>query len=252
MDQGESRAREGVVSSEVIVPVKDGTIPAFRAMPAGRGRFPVVVSVSEIWGMRYHVREVCLDLAEAGYFAVAPELFTRQGDVYSFTEVVQLLQSVIAKKTDVEVQSDLDATLAWAATTQEADMSRLGANGYCYGGRQVYLYLARNPAIKAAVSWYGGPLAAPANPAHPQNPIDIAAAIGAPVLGIFGDRDHIIANESVARFRQLLTDAGKIFEFQIYPGLPHGFAGPGQHYHDKETKDGWHRMLGWFKKHGVA
>lgn len=71
-------------------------------------------------------------------------------------------------------------------------------------------------------------------------------------LGIFGDRDHIIANELVARFRQLLTDAGKIFEFQIYPGLPHGFAGPGQHYHDKETKDGWHRMLGWFKKHGVA
>jgi len=242
-----------IVVSDITIPTDDGAIPGFRAMPATGGPFPTVLSVSEIWGVRYHVRDICIALAKAGYFAVAPELFTRQGDVYAFKEAEPLLKSVISKKTDADVHRDLDATMAWIGTTGQADMQRIGINGYCYGGRQVWLYLACSRAFSAAVSWYGGPLAATPTLACPRNPMDVAAEIETPTLGIFGDRDHVINNESIADFRRKLTAAEKTFEFVVYPGAPHSFAAEaGPHYHERETADGWQRMLAWLRQHGVG
>ncbi|HSU90934.1 MAG TPA: dienelactone hydrolase family protein, partial [Sporolactobacillaceae bacterium] len=171
----------GLVAGEVKIPVANGEIPAYRAMPATGGPFPTILVVHEIFGVHEHIKDICRRLAKLGYFAVAPLLYSREGDVSSLSDVQAIMQ-VVAKVPDSEVASDLDATVAWAKSTGKADTTKLGITGFCWGGRQVWLYAAHNQGVKAAVAWYG-PLQIPTNDLRPKNPIDLASQINAPVLG---------------------------------------------------------------------
>ncbi|HEV2171800.1 MAG TPA: dienelactone hydrolase family protein, partial [Candidatus Binatus sp.] len=178
----------GLVAGEVKIPVKGGEIPAYRAMPASGGPFPTVLVVHEIFGVHEHIKDICRRLAKLGYFAVAPLLYSREGDVASISDVQQIISKVVAKVPDSQVASDLDATVAWAKSTGKADTAKLAITGFCWGGREVWLYAAQNPALKAAVAWYG-PLELPPSDLRPKNPLDLASQINVPVLGLYGGKD---------------------------------------------------------------
>jgi carboxymethylenebutenolidase len=243
---------QGLEAGEVKIPVTDGQIPAYRAMPAKGGPFPVVLVVQEIFGVHEHIKDLCRRLAKLGYLAVAPELYARQGDVSKMEDIPQILSKVVSKVPDSQVLSDLDATVAWAKGTGKGDTAKLAVTGFCWGGRIVWLYSAHNPAVKAGVAWYGR-LVGPTDELHPKNPIDLVGSLKAPVLGLYGGADTGIPAESVERMRAALKDAGKPAEIVLYPDTPHGFnADYRPTYRKAEAEDGWKRMLEWFRENGVA
>ena len=241
----------GLVAGEVKIPVQDGEIPAYRAMPAAGGPFATVLVVQEIFGVHEHIKDICRRLAKLGYFAVAPALYARQGDV-SQMSIDDILSKVVAKVPDSEVASDLDATAAWAGGTGKADVGRLAITGFCWGGRQVWLYAAHNPKLKAAAAWYG-PLTRPASELTPGSPLDLAAKIDVPVLGLYGGADQGIPVEQIQAMQEALKAAGKPSQIIVYPDTPHGFnADYRPSYRPEQAKDAWTRMLAWFKEHGVT
>ncbi len=233
------------------VPVEGGEIPAYRAMPAAGGPFATILVVQEIFGVHEHIKDICRRLAKLGYFAVAPALFAREGDVSGMTDMGEIMK-VVAKVPEPQVASDLDATVAWAGGTGKADSSRLGITGFCWGGRQVWLYAAHNPRLKAAVAWYG-PLRRPKSERTPADPIDLVARIDVPVLGLYGGADAGIPMAQIQAMRDALKAAGKPCEIVVYPDTPHAFnADYRPSYRPAQAKDAWKRMLAWFKDHGVA
>ncbi len=243
---------QGLTAGEVKIPVTDGEIPAYRALPAAGGPFPTVLVVQEIFGVHEHIKDICRRLAKLGYLAVAPECYARQGDVSKMTDIQELISKVVSKVPDAQVMSDLDATVAWAKETGKADVAKLAITGYCWGGRIVWLYSAHNPNLKAGVAWYGR-LVGNADDLHPKHPIDVVAAIKAPVLGLYGEADQGIPVDSVEKMRAALKDAGKTAEIVLYPDTPHAFfADYRPSYRKDKAEDGWKRMLEWFKKNGVA
>ncbi len=230
----------------------DGQIPAYRAMPATGGPFPVVLVVQEIFGVHEHIKDICRRFAKLGYLAVATEMYARQGDVSKIQDFRQIISKVVSKVPDAQVMSDLDATVAWIKQQGKGDTARLGITGYCWGGRIVWLYSAHNPNLKAGVAWYGR-LVGEHDELHPRNPIDLVGSLHAPVLGLYGEADQGIPVASVEKMRAALKEAGKPAEIILYPDTPHAFfADYRPSYHPKEAADGWKRLLAWFKSHGVA
>jgi carboxymethylenebutenolidase len=242
---------KGLTAGEVKIPVEGGIIPGYRAMPQGGGPFPTILVVHEIFGVHEHIKDICRRLAKSGYFAVAPALYAREGDVAQMRDIKQIMQ-VVSEVPERRVASDLDSTAAWAQSTGNADTSRLGIVGFCWGGRQVWLYAAHNPKLKAGVSWYGV-LERPVNQMTPDNPIDLVARINPPVLGLYGGADPAIPVAQIDAMRAALKTAGKPSEIIVYPDTPHGFnADYRPSYRPRQAKDAWNRMLAWFKQHGVA
>jgi len=242
----------GLEAGEVKVPVADGMMPAYRAMPAGSGPCPVILVVQEIFGVHEHIKDICRRLAKLGYLAVAPELYARQGDVSKMENIQEIISTVVSKVPDAQVLSDLDATVAWVKSSGKGDTARLGVTGFCWGGRIVWLYSAHNPNLKAGVAWYGR-LVNPPDALHPKNPIDLVGALKAPVLGLYGGADQGIPVASVEKMRAALKEGKQPAEIVLYPDTPHGFyADYRPSYRPVQAADGWKRMLEWFKKYGVA
>ena len=243
---------QGLTAGEVKIPVKDGEIPAYRAMPAGGGPFPVALVVQEIFGVHEHIKDLCRRLAKSGYLAVAPELYARQGDVSRMKDIQEILSTVVSKVPDAQVMSDLDATAAWTAGTGEGDTSRLAITGFCWGGRITWLYAAHNPKVKAAVAWYGR-LVGQTGELTPANPIDLASALTVPVLGLYGGADQGIPLDTVEKMRAVLATGNSGSEIVVYREAPHGFnADYRASYRKDAATDGWTRMLAWFKRNGAA
>lgn len=244
---------KGLEAGEVKIPVgKEETIPGYRAMPAEGGAFPVVLVVQEIFGVHEHIKDICRRFAKLGYFAVAPELYSREGDVSKIKDIKEIISKVVSKVPDKQVMSDLDATVAWAKKSGKGDTAKLGITGFCWGGRIVWLYAAHNPNLKAGVAWYGRLVSKP-DDLHPKNPIDLVENLKAPVLGLYGEADTGIPKESVEQMRKALKDAKKPCEIVLYPDTPHAFfADYRPSYRKENAEDGWKRLQAWFKKNGVA
>ena len=244
----------GLTVGEVTIPVGDFQLPAYRAAPAGKANAPVVLVVSEIFGVHEYIADVARRFAKAGYFAVAPELFERQGDAGSYGELSKLISEVIAKVPDTQVMGDLDATVAWAGG-QGADAAKLAVTGFCCGGRITWLYDAHNPAVRAAVAWYGR-LVGTSNPLQPTNPVELAGRLNAPVLGLYGGSDGGIPLDTVETMKAALaagSPAARKSQFVVYPDAPHAFhADYRPSYRKEAAEDGWRRCLAWFRTHGVA
>ena len=244
----------GLVAGEVTIPVGDFKMPAYRAAPAGKANAPVVLVISEIFGVHEHIADVARRFAKAGYFAIAPELFVRQGDAGSYGEIAKLIAEVVSKVPDAQVMGDLDATVAWAKG-QGADTGKTAITGFCWGGRITWLYAAHNPAVKAGVAWYGRLVGATSslNPAHP---VDLAGKLNGPVLGLYGGQDSGIPLDTVDKMKVALaagSAAAKKSEFVVYPDAPHAFhADYRPSYRKDAADDGWKRCLAWFKAQGVA
>jgi len=241
----------GLEAGEVKVPVADGSIPAYRAMPDSGGPFPTVLIVHEAFGVHEHIQDLCRRLAKLGYYAIAPELFAREGNAAAIKDPKELVAKILSKVPEDQALSDLDAALVYAKATGKADLSKLAVTGFCWGGRITWLYAAHQPELKAAVAWYG------VDRAHseltPNNPLDVIPDLKCPVLGLYGGADKSIPRELSDKRQAACKAAGKTCDMMVYPDAPHGFnADYRPSYRADAAKDGWARMLAWFKDHGVG
>ena len=242
----------GLEAGEIKIPVPDGEIPAYRAMPAAGGPFPVVLVVQEIFGVHEHIKDICRRFAKLGHLAVAPELYARQGDVSRMTDMNEIMTKAVAKVSDAQVMADLDAAVSWAEKSGKGDVTKLGITGFCWGGRIVWLYAAHSPRLKAGVAWYGRLVGQPTE-LTPKYPLDVVSALKAPVLGLYGGADQGIPHETVEQMRAALQAAGNPSQIVLYPDTPHGFhADYRASYRQEQAQDGWKRLQEWFKKYGAA
>jgi len=240
---------DGLRHGKFDMPTFDGTIGAYYAAPADRQGAPVVLVLQEVFGLHEHIQDVCRRFAREGYFAVSVELYQRQGDPNAYSTVPDLISNIVSKVSDEQVLADLDASVEWAAG-QGADTSRLGVTGFCWGGRLTWMYMAHNPAAKAAVAWYGK-LAAGHGPLQKRNPVDVAGQLHGPVLGLYGGQDASIPQEDVQRMRDALaqgSEAAKASRIDVYPDAGHAFyADYRPSYRAADAQDGWNKALEWFK-----
>lgn len=244
---------EGLTAGEVGFMVNGFRVPAYRAAPAGKTGLPVVVVIHEIFGVHEYIADICRRFAKAGYLAIAPQLFARQGDPGQYTEVGKLMAEIVAKVPDAQVMADLDATVQWAVANG-GDASRVGVTGFCWGGRLTWLYAAHGP-VQAGVAWYGR-LVGQSGDLTPKHPVDIPLILKAPVLGLYGEKDAGIPLDTVDKMKMALDSGSpqaKASEFVVYPDAPHAFhADYRASYRKDAAEDGWKRALAWFKTHGVG
>lgn len=245
---------KGLVAGEVKIQTMTGAVPAYRAMPDKNGKYPLVLVVQEIFGVHEHIRDVCRRLAKLGYFAIAPELYYRQGDVSKLTDNQEIFAKVVNHVPDSQVMSDLDAAAVYAEATGKADTSRLGITGFCWGGRITWTYCVHNPKVKAGVAWYGRLVAPQKAPLQPAYPVELAPCLKVPVRGLYGGQDASIPQEHVEQMRAALKAAGNpTAEIIVYPDAPHAFyADYRPNYRKEAAEDGWKKMQEWFRQHGVA
>ncbi len=244
----------GLTAGEVTIMVGDFKMPAYRAMPQGKSNLPVVLVISEIFGVHEYIADVARRFAKRGYLAIAPEMFVRQGDAQSYGEIAKLIAEVIAKVPDAQVMGDLDACVAWARANG-GNASKLGVTGFCWGGRIAWLYSAHNPAVKAGVAWYGR-LVGAGSALTPKHPVDLASNLNGPVLGLYGGQDSGIPLDSVEKMKSALASgsgAAKRSEFVVYADAPHAFhADYRPSFRKDAAEDGWKRCLAWFEANGVS
>lgn len=246
-----------LVSGFVNIDVNGFSLPVYRSAPGGKSNLPIILVIQEIFGVHEYIADVTRRFAQQGYLAIAPDLYRRQGDASKYDNISLLLSELVSKVPDAQVISDLDATVAWAAKNG-GNVKKIGVTGFCWGGRQTWLYAAHNPDVKAGVAWYGK-LEGQPTPLAPKQPIDVVGELKAPVLGLYGGEDTGIPVTSVNTFKTALSAAGKAGNkaaaastFVLYPDAPHAFhADYRPSYREAAAKDGWQRALGWFKEHGL-
>ncbi len=244
---------DGLKTGEVMYEVAGFKVPAYFAAPAGRTNLPVVLVVQEIFGVHEYIADTCRRFARAGYLALAPELYARQGDPTAYGEIGKLIEEVVNKVPDAQVMMDLDGALKWAAANG-GDNSRAAVTGFCWGGRITWLYAAHGP-VKAAVAWYGR-LVGEASALSPKHPVDMVAGLRAPVLGLYGAADAGIPLDTVERMKVALAGGSapaRASQFVVYPDTPHAFhADYRPSFRQGPAEDGWKRCLAWFKANGAA
>jgi carboxymethylenebutenolidase len=245
----------GLEVGEIAVKSEGAWVPVYRAQPAGKDHLPVIIVIHEIFGVHEHIADVCRRFAKLGYLALAPNLYSRQGDASVYPTIQALNEQLVSRVSDAQVMDDLDATVAWAGA-HGGDLNRLGATGFCWGGRIAWLYAERNAQLKAAVAWYGR-VVGPHNAMTPQNPLDRVAELRVPVLGLYGGQDPSIPQASLDQMKAaIMTSAApsaRGTEFVVYPDAPHAFfADYRPSYRPADAQDGWQRCLAWFRTHGVA
>jgi carboxymethylenebutenolidase len=247
----------GIKASEVSIPVGSFQMPSYVARPEkAKGPLPIIIVASEIFGVHEHIADVARRFAKLGYLAIAPEFFIRAGDPNVYGTTAEIMTNIVAKTPDSQVLNDLQAALVWAGKNG-GDLKKVGVTGFCWGGRITWL-AATLPQVKAGVAWYGRVIGDKTENS-PRHPVDIAAELKAPVLGLYAGADAGISLESVDQMKAELAKAApknaaaKASQFEIYPDVPHGFhADYRGSYKEAAAKDGWQKCLAWFKKYGVV
>jgi carboxymethylenebutenolidase len=247
----------GIKAGEQMIPVGSFQLPAYVSRPEkAKGTLPIVIVVSEIFGVHEYIADVTRRFAKLGYLAIAPEFFTRAGDPNAYGTTADIMSNIIAKTPDAQVLNDLQAALVWAGKNS-GDLKKVGVTGFCWGGRITWLS-ATLPQVRAGVAWYGR-LIGDKTENSPLNPVDITADLKAPVLGLYGAADAGISLESIEQMREALAKAApknpvaKACRFEIYPDTPHAFhADYRSSYREGPAKDGWEKCVAWFKHNGVA
>ncbi|RJT24545.1 carboxymethylenebutenolidase [Chakrabartia godavariana] len=239
---------DGLKAGMVSFPTGGIAMGAYRAKPKGKANLPVIIVVQEIFGLHEWIRDIVRRFAKAGYYAIAPDLYQRQGDATKVADFKQLFAEIVSKVPDAQVMADLDALTQFVGK-DGGNARRIGITGYCWGGRITWLYAARNPKLKAGVAWYGRVKGA-ATELQPQNPIELVSAINAPVLGLYGARDKGIPVADVEAMNAALKAAKKPSSIHLYPEADHGFlADYRPSYNEAAARDGWSRALAHFKKY---
>jgi carboxymethylenebutenolidase len=238
----------GLVAGDVSIKSGNDTIPAYQARPDKAGRYPVVVVISEIWGVHEYIRDVVRRFGKEGFYAIAPEMFQREGGVGHLTDVQEILK-IVLNVPRKQILQDLSATATYAREQPSALAERVGVTGFCWGGSTTIQYAAYDKNLRAAVAWYGPPGRGYKDDPQPVSGFDVAKDITCPFLGLFGEEDKNPSPEDVRKFEALLKQHNANVEVVIYPNAGHAFhADYRQSYRAEAAKDGWTRCVGWFNR----
>ncbi|MDQ0023631.1 carboxymethylenebutenolidase [Variovorax paradoxus] len=248
-----STTAEGLKAGPIKYTVNGFEVPAYAAAPAGKTGLPVILVIQEIFGVHEYIADTCRRLAQLGYLAIAPELYARQGDPRGYTDIPKLQADIVSKVPDAQVLADLDGALSYASANG-GNVAKAGITGFCWGGRFVWLYAATGK-VKAGVAWYGRLVGQPSE-LTPRHPVDVAANLQAPVLGLYGGKDQGIPLDTIDKMKAALangTPAAKASSFVVYPEAGHAFhADYRPSYVKSAAEDGWQRATAWFKANGVV
>jgi len=235
---------EGLIIEEVHIPNGAAKpLPAYVARPRNKARHAAIVVVNEVFGIHDYIKDICRRLAKLGYVAVAPDFFYRSGVSLPAMSDISKIMPIVQQAGDAQVDGDVRAATTWLKKQPFAVPAKIGITGFCWGGAVVWRSAMVDPDIKAGVAWYGrlGPL------------IARAAELKAPVLGLYGGKDQGIPQTDVEAMRAAVAKAHKNATLVVYPNAEHGFhADYRASYNEAAAKDGWSKMLAFFKAHGVA
>ncbi len=238
---------QGLAAGDVKVASGGDMIAAYEARPAASGKYPVVVVISEIFGVHEHIKDVCRRFAKVGYYAIAPEMFQREGGVSHIKEIPEILKVVMGVPRK-QILQDLSAAADHARKQSAARADRVGVTGFCWGGSTVMQFAAHYKALGAAAAWYGPP-AREYKDSPPKSGFDVAKDITCPFLGLFGEQDTNPPPADVRKFEEMLKQHNRNVEIVIYPGAGHAFyADYRPSYRPDAAKDGWNRCTGWFDR----
>jgi carboxymethylenebutenolidase len=225
------------------------TVNAFFSRPKAEGRYPAVIVIHEIFGLTEHIRDVTCRLAQAGYAALAPDLYTREGGAPEGTDFTKL-REFVGKIADARMVGDMQAGMRYLRTRGDVSGDRIGSVGFCMGGLYSLLLAGRTPDLKAAVAFYGRLVYPEKTPQKPTAPLELVKEMQAAIQGHFGSDDQAIPVESVEEFKAALAEAGKTHEIYLYEGAPHAFHNDTRpSYRPKAAKLAWSRTLAWFDEH---
>ena len=240
---------DGLMAGDQQVPVGGVNVPVYEARPATGKDHPIIVVISEIWGVHEYIKDTTRRFAKAGYYAIAPELFVREGGVAHLTDVQAILKIVLSQKRE-QTLGDIKAAVDWAKKRPNVKADRVGVTGFCWGGSTAIQVAATNPDMKAAVAWYGPPARPYQGASGPVTGFDLAKDIKIPFLGLFGETDKNPSPEDAKKFAELVRAHNPSVEIVVYPGAGHAFhADYRPSYNKAAADDGWNRCVGWFNKH---
>ena len=240
---------DGLVAGDQKIKVGGFDVPVYEARPASGKDTPIVLVISEIWGVHEYIRDATRRFAKAGYYAVAPELFAREGGVGQIADVQEVLKIVLSQKRE-QTLGDLKAAADWAKTRPNVKADKVGVTGWCWGGGVTIQVAASNPDMKAAVAWYGPPARPYQGASGPVTGFDVAKDIKIPFLGLFGENDKSPSPDDATKLGELVKAQNPNIEIVIYPAAGHGFhADYRPSYNKVAADDGWKRCTGWFEKY---
>jgi carboxymethylenebutenolidase len=249
MAQAIATDTKGITAGDAEVTIGDYTMPVYEARPSTGRNHPILLVISEVFGVHEYIRDCARRFAKEGYYAVAPELFKREGGVGHLTDLQQILKIVLAQPRE-QTLGDLKAAVDWAKTRPNVRPDRVGVTGWCWGGSTTIQVAATNRDMKAAVAWYGPPARPYQSKTGPITGFDVAKDITCPFLGLFGETDQNPKPEDARRFGEVLKQHNPNVEIVIYPGAGHGFhADYRPSYDAAAATDAWNRCLAWFGKH---
>jgi len=229
---------QGLNAGDHEVKIGDYGLPVYEARPASGSNHPIVVALSEIWGVHEYIKDCCRRFAKEGFHAVAPELFKREGGVGHLANTQEILKIVLAV-TREQLLGDVKAAIDWAKTRPGVAPQQVGVTGWCWGGSTAIQVAAANPDVKAAVVWYGPPARPYQSASGPVTGFDVAKDIKVPFLGLFGEKDQNPKPEDVHRFGALLRQHNKNVDMVLFP------AGHAFHADYRQSYDAWSAAQGW-------
>ena len=207
-------------------------LKAYVAEPAGAGPHPAVIVVQEWWGLDDHIKDIARRFAAEGYFAVAPNLYSRQG--YKVTNDANVAGELMGGLAMADGIDDLISTVGWIKTQKPADSAKIGVTGFCMGGSYAALLPCVSKDIKAAAPFYGE-----------IPPDDKLRDLNCPIFYAYGENDGWIQRADVDRLAGALKKFGKQGEVKVYAGCSHGFFNDTRPdvYSARDAKDAWERTL---------
>lgn len=240
-----------IVAGDAEVRIGDYAMPVYEARPETGKDHPILVVISEIWGVHEYIKDSTRRFAKEGFYAIAPEFFKREGGVGHIPNIQDVLKIVLAVPRE-QLLGDIAAAVAFAKRRPNVAPARVGVTGWCWGGSTTIQAAAANPDMKAAVVWYGPP-ARPyqSKSGAPVTGFDLAKDIKVPLLGLFGETDKNPTPEDAKKFIELLKQHGnRNVGIMVYPGAGHAFhADYRPSYNAAAAQDGWKRCVAWFKEH---
>jgi len=241
-----------ISSERVSIPLAGGgSMGGYLARPKTGGPFPAVLVYMEIFGVNRHIRDVVERVAREGFLALAPDYFHRSGPgvEYGYDDAgmaggMKLLGALRAD----EMIADAKAAIAWLRQRPDVRGDRIGAMGFCIGGHMTYLTACETD-VRAAASFYGGGIAAPAGPGGAPSTVSRTAKIRGKLLGLFGGKDGLIPKSQVDAIRAALAKHGVRHEVVVYPEADHGFfCDQRGTYQKAAAEDAWKRVKQLFRE----
>ena len=233
---------------KITLTTADGEMDAFLAAPNGNGSAPALIVIQEAFGVNEDIRDICRGLAAAGYLALAPEMFHRDGRSveFGYSEFDKVMPAM-GRLSNEGLNMDMKAAYDYLASSPLAEKSQIGIVGHCMGGFAAFLAACRLP-VNAVVCFYGGGIVHHRPGIGFKPLLDEANRIRAPFLGFFGGKDQGIPQSDVDAIRAKLQECGVDQEIVVYPEAGHGFSCERRpSYHAEASKDSWRRMLAWLE-----